>query len=122
MAFVGLFNVRVTLRNLSEPARPREVELLVDPGSLFTWVAAPVLEEIGIVPAETSQFRTISGGLIERRLGYALVAWGERTGPINVVFAEPGDRTALGLTALEALTVKVDPVRQTLVPTYALAV
>ena len=92
------------------------------PGSLFTWVAAPILHEIGIVPAETRQFRTITGSLIERKMGYALVAWNGRSGSINVVFGEPGDMTVLGVTALESLTVTADPIRQTLVPTVALAV
>ena len=118
---MGMFSVRVTLRNLAQPERHRELDLMVDTGSLFTWVDAPVLHEIGIVPAETRQFRTITGSLIERQLGYALVAWNGRAGSINVVFGEPGDMTVLGVTALESLTVTADPIQQTLVPTVALA-
>ena len=55
-------------------------------------------------------------------LGYAVVSWDGRTGPIYVVFGEPGDMDVLGVTALENLTVTADPVQQTLVPTVALAV
>jgi predicted aspartyl protease len=119
---VGLFNVRVTLRNAAQPARQCELELLVDTGSLFTWVDTPVLEEMGILPAETSDFHTITGAVITRKIGYALVAWNGRTGAINVVFAEPGDMSVLGVTALESLRVTPDPIRQVLVPTVALAV
>ncbi len=119
---MGLFSVRVTLCNVAQPERHRELELMVDTGSLFTWVAAPLLDEIGIVPAETRQFRTLTGSLIERQLGYALVAWNGRTGSINVVFGDPGDMAVLGLTALESLTVTADPIQQTLAPTVALAV
>ena len=122
MTVVGLFSVHVTIRNVAEPHRLRDLELLVDTGSLFTWVAAPVLSEIGIIPAETRQFRTITGSLIERKMGYALVAWNGRTGSINVVFGEPGDVAVLGVTALESLTVTADPIQQTLIPTVALAV
>ena len=122
MVAVGLFNVRVALRNLAQADRQRELDLLVDTGSLFTWVPAPILEDIGVVPIETRQFRTITGSLIERRLGYAVVVWNGRTGPIFVVFSEPGDMAVLGVTALENLTVTADPVRQVLVPTVALAV
>ena len=122
MVAVGLFSVRVILRNLVQPDRHRDLELKVDTGSLFTWVAAPILQEIGIVPAETRQFRTTTGPLIERKVGYALVAWNGRTGPIYVVFGEPGDMAVLGVTALESLTVTADPIQQTLVPTIALAV
>ncbi|MCS6951302.1 MAG: hypothetical protein RMK57_10735 [Bryobacterales bacterium] len=60
--------------------------------------------------------------MIERQLGYALLAWNGRTGPVVVVLGEPGDTSVLGLTALESLTVTGDPVRQTLVPTIAPAV
>ncbi len=119
---MGLFNVRITLRNPAQPDRQRELDLPVDTDSLFTWVAAPVLEEIGIAPAETRQFRTITGALIERRFGYAIVAWNGRTGAMNVVFAEPGDMAVLGVTALESLSVTADPVERKLVPIVALAV
>jgi len=95
---------------------------MVDTGSLFTWVDAPVLDEMGIAPAETRQFRTITGSLIERKMGFALVAWNGRSGSINVVFGEPGDMAVLGVTALESLTVTADPIEKTLVPTVALAV
>ncbi len=119
---MGLFSVLVTLRNVAQPDRQRDLELTVDAGSLFTWVDARILDELGIAPAETRQFRTITGALIERQMGYALVAWDGRSGSINVVFAAPGDMSVLGVTALESLTVTADPVKNTLVPTVALAV
>jgi len=119
---MGLFNVRVTLRNFAQPDRHRDLDLMVDTGSLFTWVAAPILDEMGIAPAETRQFRTITGSMVERRVGYAIVVWNGRSGPIFVVFGEPGDMAVLGVTALESLTVTADPIEKTLVPTVALAV
>lgn len=119
MADGGLFNARVTLRNLMQPERQRDLDLMVDTGSLFTWVESQVLEEIGIVPEDTSDFQTITGALIKRRIGYALVAWNGRAGPIIVVFSEPGDVSVLGVTALESLRVVADPIRKVLVPTVA---
>jgi len=47
MSAMGLFSVRVTLCNVAQPERHRELELMVDTGSLFTWVAAPLLHEMG---------------------------------------------------------------------------
>ena len=119
---VGLFSVRVAIRNPAQPDRQRELELLVDTGSLFTWVAASILEEIGIARAEPRQFRTITGEFIERKIGYALVTYDGRTGAMNVVFAEPDDMAVLGVTALESLSVTANPVRQVLEPTVSLAV
>ncbi len=114
-----MFSTKVTLRGLVQPERWRELDLMVDTGSLFTWVQSPILEEIGIVPAEARDFQTMTGVLIQRRLGYAVVAWNGRTGPIFVVFGEPGDVSVLGVTALESLSVTVDPIRKMLVPTVA---
>jgi predicted aspartyl protease len=107
---------------MAQPERQRDLDLMVDTGSLFTRVEASILHEVGIAPAETRQFRTITGSLIERKLGYALISWDGPTGSINVVFGEPGDMAILGVTALESLTVTADPIQQTLVPTVALAV
>lgn len=119
---MGLFRVSVTVRNPADPGREREVELPVDTGSLFTWLRASILEELGIRPAEVRQFQTITGTMLERRIGYALLAYDGRTGAANVVFGEPADMQVLGVTALESLSVTADPVRQTLVPTVSLAV
>ena len=119
---VGIFNVLVNIRNPAQPDRQRELELLVDTGSLFTWVAAPALEGLGIVPAETRQLRITTGALIERRMGGAFLVWNGRMGAANVVFGEPGDMEVLGVTALESLSVTADPVESKLVPIVSLAV
>jgi clan AA aspartic protease len=122
MSSVGIFNVRVTLRNPAHPEQERELELLVDTGSLFSWVPAPILREIGLLPVENRQFRTITGAMIERPIGHVIIAYNGRTGAMNVVFGEPDDMAVLGVTALESLSVTADPVRNTLVPTVSLAV
>jgi predicted aspartyl protease len=119
---MGSFNASVVLKNLAHPERQRTVSLLVDTGSLFTWVSTPALEEIGVEPVETRKFKTITGALVERKLGYVIVAHDGRSGATNVVFAEPGDMEVLGVTALETLTVAPDPVKQVLIPIVALAV
>jgi predicted aspartyl protease len=119
---MGLFKVRVSIRNAADPQRQREVELLVDTGFLFTWLSASLLDELGIRPAEVRQFQTMTGAMLERRIGYAFLSYDGRTGAANVVFGEPGDMQVLGVTALESLSVTADPVKQTLVPTISLAV
>ncbi len=119
---MSLFSVPVILRNPAAANRQTELSLLVDTGSLFTWVAATALEQIGVVRVETCQFRTIDGSLIEHPIGYVVVAYDGRSGAMNVVFAQPGDMEVLGITALETLRMTADPIRRVLVPTVALAV
>jgi predicted aspartyl protease len=116
---MGLFPTKVALRSFASPPRERHLELMVDTGALFTWVESSILEELGIAPVESSDFQTITGALIRRRLGYAVVAWDGRTGPIYVVFGEPGDISVLGATALESLRVAADPIHKILVPVVA---
>lgn len=119
---MGIFSVPVTLRNPAQQDRQRQISLMVDTGSLFTWVGTPILEELGIAPMELREFRTITGALIKRQIGYIIVAHNGRSGAMNVVFAEPGDMEVLGVTALETLTMTADPIKQVLSPIVALAV
>jgi len=44
---MGLVKVEVEIKN-PETGIGKEIELLVDTGSVFTWVSRRVLEEIGI--------------------------------------------------------------------------
>jgi len=119
---MGIFSVPVTIRNLAPPHREHELSLMVDTGSLFTWISAPTLEKIGVRPVGSQKFQTITGSLIERKYGYLEVGYAGHSGAMNVVFGEPGDMEVLGVTALETMCVAADPVKQVLTPVVALAV
>jgi predicted aspartyl protease len=116
------FSASVTIRNPAQPERQRELSLTVDTGSLFTWIAAPTLRQLGVQPAGTQEFKTIAGAAIERHYGYLIIAHEGRSGAMNVVFAEPGEMEVLGVTALETMRLAADPVHHTLTPVVAMAV
>ena len=105
---VGLTKVKVIVKN-TESGKSREVELVVDTGSIFTWISRRVLEEIGIKPRWIKKFKTIDGRVIERATGIAIIAYENYEGVIEVVFAEEGDAEVLGVTTLETLGLEVDP-------------
>ena len=88
----------------------RDVELIVDTGSIFTWINRDTLESIGIKPRRVRQFRTIDGRVITRSVGLATIRYEDYEGDVEVVFGEPGDAEVLGVTALETLGLEVDPV------------
>jgi len=91
------------------PRANDELELLVDTGSLYTWIPKKVLETIGISPMGRREFRTIEGRDIARDVGEAVMELsGERATRI-VVFAEEGDAQVLGADSLEGLGLEVDP-------------
>ena len=73
-----------------------EVELIVDTGSIFTWIDGRVLDDIGIRPRRVRSFRTIDGKVMSRRVGVAVIRYGEYEGDVKVVFAEEGDAQVLG--------------------------
>jgi predicted aspartyl protease len=113
---MSLFSVAVTLRNPARPEMETRLTLKVNPESLYTWVSADTLARIGILPVETRVFTIMTGDTIERPIGHALIGYDGRTGAVNVVFSERGEMEVLGATALEALSVAVDSVRQMLEP------
>ncbi len=65
---VGLTRVKVFVRNPGTGVG-REVELIVDTGSVFTWISRRVLEEIGVKPRRVRLFRTIDGRVVSREVG-----------------------------------------------------
>jgi predicted aspartyl protease len=91
-------------------------DVLVDTGSEFTWIAAPVLEQLGIERERTQRFIIADGRVLERDIGIAIVHAEGTLTPDWVVFAESGDMTLLGAHSLEGLNLRVDPAARRLVP------
>ncbi len=113
--------VEVTLINRSNPRKLTKSELIVDTGSILTWVSSARLEQVGVKPRRKKEFRTIEGRAIQRDTGPAIVRFDGSEADIKVVFAHKGDAEALGVTALESLGYQVDPVSNKLRHTGLLA-
>jgi predicted aspartyl protease len=118
---MSTFKVNVIARNpkreeLTTPPLPA----LVDTGSELTWLPADVLKAVGITPRRKRVFATATQQRIEREVGYAILsAEGYETND-EVVFAEPGDRTSLGVRTLEGFGVMVDNIGHRFVATTTL--
>jgi clan AA aspartic protease len=106
---MSLFKVNVTVVNpKQENLATPPVSALVDTGSELTWLPAELLKQIGITPRRERQFEMANKQLIQRPVGYGIVrAEGFETND-EVVFAEPGDMTLLGVRTLEGFGVSVD--------------
>jgi clan AA aspartic protease len=86
-----------------------ELRLLVDTGSLYTWIEKEILDRVGASKLGNRKFKTIEGREIERQVGEAVVeSTGEKATRI-VVFAMEGDAQVLGVDSLEGLGLEVDP-------------
>ena len=90
---------------------------MVDTGSELTWLPVEVLRGAGITPRRKRIFATATQEKVEREVGYAILsAEGYETND-EVVFAESGDMTLLGVRTLEGFGVMVDNIGRRFVAT-----
>ena len=87
----------------------KDLELVVDTGSIYTWVARGTLSAIGASMLGDRNFRTIEGRAITRKVGEAMLEFDGVKVTRIVVFAETGDVEVLGADSLEGLGLEVDP-------------
>lgn len=115
---MSLFRVNVKATNPKDETQfTPELDAIVDTGSELTWLPAEVLRAAGITPRRTRIFLTATQARFERPVGYAILsALGYETND-EVVFAEPGDLTLLGVRTLEGFGVTVDNINHRFVAT-----
>ena len=83
--------------------------ILVDTGSEFTWISAPMLKKIGIAREKKDvEFVMANGQRVTRSVGFAIVRVDKSFTIDEVVFAEKGDLLLLGARSLEGLNLTVD--------------
>src|SRR5579872_7280184 len=113
---MGTFRIDIELENpVQRGPRERVRGLLVDTGSVLTWVQRSVLESLHIERVKTKHFRQASGAVVERWTGEARIHAAGTVTPDEVVFGEPNDLAILGSRTLEGLNLMVDPVGKRLV-------
>jgi len=116
-----MFKVSVVARNTKDESLVSPpTDALVDTGSELTWLPRDLLASINITPLRKRSFLTATQQLVTRDVGYAIVvAQGFETVD-EVVFAEPGDMTLLGVRTLEGFGVMVDNIAHRFVATTTL--
>lgn len=89
--------------------RGRRIRVLVDTGASFSMIPKRILGRLGIEPSETGAFELADGRVVRRGVGPAVIRYGGKAGGTQVIFGEAGDSAVLGVLALEALGLQVDP-------------
>ncbi len=105
---MGITHVDVTLLS-PDLSRRETLDLVVDTGSVYTWVPEHVALRLGHRPLMMRPIRTIEGRRIERPVCDAPIEIAGLRGVTRIVFAKPGDLFVLGVTAMETLGLVVDP-------------
>jgi predicted aspartyl protease len=112
------FKVSVIARNTKdESLASPPVEALVDTGSELTWLPRDLLTAIKVTPLRKRAFTTATKQLVTRETGYAILAAEGFETVDEVVFAEAGDMTLLGVRTLEGFGVMVDNIAHRFVAT-----
>ena len=110
-ADLGLTYVDVRLSNPAERKTYEDIRAMVDTGSTLSVFPESFLERLGIPRTGHRRFRGFGGRLI-RDVGTANLTYNGETGGITVVFGREDDPPILGVTALEVLGFRVDPVSE----------
>ena len=93
-----------------------EMTAMVDTGSVYTFVPAPLLENLGVVPEWSSEFELADGRRVEYSMGEVRVRLDGQERTTVCIFGPPGCEPLLGVVALESFGLAADPVNQRLVP------
>jgi len=116
------FMVNLTAVNPSErQRRTPPVEVMVDTGSELSWLPRKELQNIGINSEGKKRFVLANKNVIERDIGYAILQAEGYTTNDEIVFAEEGDMTLLGVRTIEGFSVMVDNIGHRFVATATLA-
>ena len=94
----------------------RDVEMLVDTGAIYTKISTSLAREISVVPDEAVKMRLADGSVCDAGVGEARVEYGHKAIRTVPVLVGPGDQLLLGVTTLEILRLKVNPIDGKLEP------
>jgi len=98
------------------PLGSADVQMLADTGSTLTKIDESTARRLGIEPTESAVVELADGTDRERGLAEAQVEiMGDRA-TVRVLIGPDGEEPLLGLTTLESLRLKVNPIERRLEP------
>src|SRR5437667_12745328 len=92
---MGTFFVEAQLAAPERPECRQPVELLVDSGSTYTWVAGALLRALSVAPTERRRLVTIEGQVAERDAAEVLIILEGRTRHTVCLFRDAADLDVL---------------------------
>lgn len=113
---MGITKIKMKVLNPQDESKFIHVNFLVDSGATHSFVPSEILKELGIKPNDERDFVLANGDLITRKLGVAVFKFKNRSALSQVVFAEDGDESLLGVVTLENMGLGLNPIQRVLVP------
>jgi len=93
-----------------------DVEMVADTGATLTTITKTIADEIGLVPAGRAMVKLADGSRRAVAVADADVEIRGDRAPVRVLIGSADQVSLLGLTSLETLGLKVNPVERTLEP------
>ncbi len=112
---MGTFDCQVRLES-ADGRRALEIKAMVDTGSTYTMVPAPLLHELGVRPIRQVGLVLADGRRTRCDIGEARATIDGESVTTLVAFGEDGIQPLLGAYTLEGLSLAADPVNGRLVP------
>ena len=113
---MGYIKVKAKVSNPIDRSKSIMIELLADTGAIYTAIPEDILKKLDITPHGKRKFKIASGEMMELPIGEAYIEI-KGEGATSIVAFLPKESTALlGVTTLELLGLKVDPVTGELKP------
>lgn len=113
---MGTFHVDVTVANLNDPARRRQVSLMVDTGATYTTLPRDLVDALGCPAIGARRVLLANGREEEWPIATIGVIVDGQEGPTFCLIGPPGGPALLGAVTLEEFALGVDPVAKRLVP------
>jgi clan AA aspartic protease len=98
------------------PLGSADVEMLADTGSTLTKIDESTSKRLGIEPTDSAVVELADGTDRERGLAEAKVEIMGKKATVMILIGPDGEEPLLGLTTLESLRLKVDPIKRRLEP------
>ncbi|QOJ79168.1 aspartyl protease family protein [Infirmifilum lucidum] len=105
---MGYVRVKVLVGS-PDRTRVEEVVFLADTGAYYTVLPSELAESLSIKPMARAELLLADKRVVEAQLSYAYIKVGEREGVLPVAIMDVPE-PVLGVTAMEGLGIKVDPV------------
>lgn len=113
---MGFTTAAVNVSNPENPKKSRKIKLVVDTGAMYSIISITELKALGIKPLYKRKFTLADGRKTERDVGVVLYKYNDYLGHAPVIFGKGRDQELLGVTALEAMGLQVDPTTKKLIP------
>jgi len=111
---MGMTHVTVTVRNPAKPEKMWEGLFLVDTGAVDCLVPGRHLKAIGIQPRSKRTYELTDGSEVKMDIATAEIEFmGDLVGT-TMIFGADDAEPILGVTALESVSIEVDPRTQRL--------